>query len=393
MSKKHWIEAIIFLTYAVFAMSWVAGSMMTPQIMHYFNVEGVAAATWSTNAITIAKVIGNLLAAWVLVKLKPKKAFALASLLVVGGVIGAFVSSYPMFVLARLILGFGGALIIVYFNPIVLYYFTPPERPTVNGLNSVAFNTGNLVALLITGSLLSQLGSWHHVIIAISIVSAVLLIGWWIISDDFPLTAPAKENEIQKSAYTMRDGLKDPFNWFLPFAYSGLLFCYIGVFSLFPLTPGFAVPGRILTILMITAGMVGTIGGIILTKKYPLRIPVMRWCGLLMTIFAAITIWTSNVMLAYVASFGLGFFMFLPITAMFTLPQELPDMTPGRITVVFSMFWSIAYIIETIMMYCAGLIADITGNMFNAAIFVVICSITYFVASFFLPETGSKEAN
>ncbi len=391
MKKRHWIELVIFLTYAVFAVSWVAGSMMTPNIMSYFNVQGVAAATWTTNAITIAKVIGNLLAAYVLVALKPKKAFAFASLLIVLGVSGAFASSYPLYVFARLVLGFGGAFVIVYFNPIVLNYFSPPERPTVNGLNSIAFNTGNLVALLLTGHLLSSLGSWQNVTIAISVVSLVVLVAWWLISDDFPLSKPASGGVGDEAPYTMSQGFKDPVNWFLPFGYSGLLFCYIAVFSLFPLIPGFAVPGKNLSALMIIAGMVGTVGGIILTKKYPLRIPVMRYCGLLMSVSAAVMIWTTHVAIAYVAAFALGFLMFLPITAMMTLPQELPGMTPGRITVVFSMFWSLSYIIETAMLYCAGLIADSTGNMFNAAIFAVICSVTYFIATFFLPETGKKK--
>ncbi|WP_432459884.1 hypothetical protein [Agarivorans sp. QJM3NY_25] len=64
-----------------------------------------------TNAITIAKVIGNLSAAWLLVKMGPKKAFSLALLLIVAGVAGAYESSYPWYVFTRLVMGFGGALI------------------------------------------------------------------------------------------------------------------------------------------------------------------------------------------------------------------------------------------------------------------------------------------
>ncbi|WP_432459885.1 hypothetical protein [Agarivorans sp. QJM3NY_25] len=45
MKKKYLIEFTIFMTYALFAMSWVAGSMMTKDIMSYYNIEGMAAAT------------------------------------------------------------------------------------------------------------------------------------------------------------------------------------------------------------------------------------------------------------------------------------------------------------------------------------------------------------
>ena len=54
------------------------------------------------------------------------------------------------------------------------------------------------------------------------------------------------------------------------------------------------------------------------------------------------------------------------------------------------MFWSISYMIETIWMFAASQLADKTGDPFKAALFVLVCSISAFVASFFLPETGHK---
>ena len=390
MKKKTLIEIVIFLTYALFAFSWVAGSMMSKAVTADFGVQGVTAATWATNAITIAKVIGNLIAAWFLIRLQPKKAFAFASLLIVAGVFGVWAGNYSIYVLSRLVMGFGGAFVIVYFGPIVMNYFTPEERPLVNAINSIAFNTGNLMALLFTATLLGWLGSWREVIIAISAVSFLILIVWMVVSEDFSLSGKPKGATADKP-YTLGDGIKDPFNWVLPFSYSGILFAYIAIFTLFPLIPTFAVPGKNLSALMITAGMVGTLAGIIVTKKYPLRVPPIRWCGLAMTGFIAAMIFTANPAVAYVAAFMSGFFMFLPVTAMLTLPQELPGMTPGRVTVVFGMFWSIAYVVETIWMFAASQLADKTGDPFKAALFVLVCSASAFIASFFLPETGKKK--
>ena len=387
MKKNALIEVVIFLTYALFAFSWVAGSMLSKTITADFGVQGVTAATWTTNAITIAKIIGNLIAASVLVQLGPKKAFALASLLIVASVAGVWAGSYPLYVLSRLVMGFGGAFVIVYFGPIVMNYFTPEERPLVNGINSIAFNTGNLLALLFTGALLGGLGAWQNVIMAIAAASLVVLLLWLAVSEDFALGG--KKTTVPET-YSLGDGIKDLFNWMLPFCYSGILFAYIAIFALFPLIPSFAVPGKNLSALMITAGMVGTLAGIIAAKKYPLRIPLIRYSGLIMTVFIALMIFTTNQMVAYAAAFLAGFFMFLPITAMMTLPQELPGMTPGHVTVVFGMFWSISYVIETIWMLVAGQLADKTGDPFKAALFVLVCSISAFVASFFLPETGHK---
>ncbi|HXP95685.1 MAG TPA: MFS transporter, partial [Telmatospirillum sp.] len=388
MKKKSVIEAVIFLTYALFAFSWVAGSMLSKEITRDFGVEGVTAATWSTNAITIAKVIGNLIAAWFLIRLKPKKAFAFASFLIVAGVFGVWSGSYPVYVFSRLIMGFGGAFVIVYFGPIVMTYFTPEERPLVNGINSIAFNTGNLLSLLFTGSLFAALGSWRSVIVVIASASLVLLVAWLIVSEDFSLEGKVQRGDPSAKPYGLSDGVKEPFNWILPLCYSGILFAYIAVFALFPHIPTFAVPARYLSALMISSGMMGTVAGIVAAKKYPLRVPLIRYSGLIMTAFIALMILTSHQYLAYLSAFLAGFFMFLPVTAMMTLPQELPGMTPGHVTVVFGMFWSIAYVVETICMYCASVLVDMTGDPFKAALFVLVCSSSAFLASFFLPETG-----
>ena len=390
MTRKHLIEMIIFMTYALFAMSWVAGSMMTTDIMSYYEIEGIAAATWMTNAITIAKIIGNLAAAWLLVKMGPKKAFTFASILIVLGALGAFASSYPLYVISRLVMGFGGAFVIVYFNPIVVKYFSAEERPMINGINAAAFNTGNLLAILLTGTLIANFQTWQNVILAISLASFVVLVIWWFVSDDFSLDGGAKGGAV-KETYTLKDGFKDPINFWLPIAYSGLLFCYISVFALFPMVPSFAAEAKYLSSIMIGAGMVGTIAGIITAKRYPFRVPVIRYCGLAMTAFAALMITTSSADVAYFAAFMAGFFMFVPMTALITLPQELPNMTPARITVVFGMFWSLSYAIETGLMYIAGVLADVTGNIAISATFAVACSSTFFLASFFLPETGKKK--
>nr|WP_321461783.1 MFS transporter [uncultured Cohaesibacter sp.] len=390
MFRKSVIEIVVFMTYAFFAMSWVAGNMMTKDIMSFYHVEGVTAATWMTNAITIAKIIGNLCAAWFLTKLGPKKAFAFASILIVAGIIGAFVSNYPMYVVTRLIMGFGGAFVIVYMNPVVMNYFSKGELPIVNGINAAAFNTGNLLAILFTGSLLAQLGTWQNVVIGISVVSFVLLVIWMIFSEDFELSS-SKDGKAKKS-YGLGDGVKDPVNWFLPFAYSGVLFCYISVFAIFPMVPNFAAEAKYLSSILIAAGMVGTVVGIIVAKRFTTRVPVLRWSGLFMTIFAAIMAFTSNAAIAYSCAFLAGFFMFVPMTSLVTLPYELPGMNPGRIAVVFAMFWSVSYIIETILMYISGRIADATGDIMISAIFAIVCSATLFVASFLLPEPSKQKA-
>lgn len=176
--KRYCIEALIFISYVLFAFSWVAGSFMMPEIMATFGIETISDATWATNAVNIAKIIGNFLAASLLVRLGIKKAFLASSALIVLGFFGAFAGSYSLYVLSRLVMGLGGAIVLVYFNPIVVRYFSLTERPVINGINSCPFNVGNLLAMVLTPVLLAMSGSWQNVILICSGGSLAVLFCW-----------------------------------------------------------------------------------------------------------------------------------------------------------------------------------------------------------------------
>ena len=385
--KKYLLEILMFCAYALFAASWVSGAILTPGIQASFGEEGFANATWGSNVITLAKIVGNLAAAMLLMRLGAKRAFTLAMLLIAAGGLGALAGDYSGWLLSRLALGLGGALAIVYFNPVVLHYFAAEERPLINGINAAAFNTGNLLALLSTGGLAAWMGGWQSVVALYGVMVVALAVLWWLSAENFSLHGSGDK---PAESYGLRQGVREGFNWWLPLAYCGVLFCYIAVFALFPLIDGFAVASSHLSAVMIAAGMVGTAAGIVVTKRYPLRLPVLRYAGLALVIFAALMLASRNPVIAYGAAALAGFFMFLPMTALVTLPQELPGMTPGRITVTFAMFWSISYAVETALMYGAGLLADTTGEPALAAYFAVACSASLFVFSFLLPESGKK---
>lgn len=388
--KKYLLETLMFTAYALFAASWVSGAILTPEIQASFGEEGFANASLGSNVITLAKIAGNLAAALVLMKLGARRAFALAILLIAAGGLGALAGSYGGWLLSRLALGLGGALAIVYFNPVVLHYFSAGERPLVNGINAAAFNAGNLFALLGTGLLASWMQGWQSVVALYGVMGVALVLLWWLCAEDFSLSGGSDSGKKQEN-YRLRDGVREGFNWFLPLAYCGVLFCYISVFALFPLIDGFAVESKDLSAVMIGAGMLGTAVGIVLVKRYPLRLPLLRYAGLALVIFAALMLVSRTPIVAYSAAALAGFFMFLPMTALVTLPQELPGMTPARITVTFAMFWSVSYGVETALMYGAGLLADLSGEPALAAYFAVACSASLFVFSFLLPESGRRE--
>lgn len=84
--RAYMIEAILFFTYAFFAVNWIAGSTLTAQIAAFFGVDSGASSSFVSNAVTIAKIIGNFMAAYILSKLLPKKSIGLGSALILWAV-------------------------------------------------------------------------------------------------------------------------------------------------------------------------------------------------------------------------------------------------------------------------------------------------------------------
>jgi MFS family permease len=385
-ARTYFIEALLFLSYMFFSISWLAGSKVTPQIMDHFNLDALPSAT--TNAITIAKIIGNLLAAQFLIKLGPKKAVGLAALLISVVGLGAFASNFPLFVLSRFVMGFGGALMVVYFGPIVMHYFEPEKRPLLNGLNSVANNIGNIVALVMVNPIIHALGSWKSVVLVFAAISFLIFVLWMIFGKDF--NTSTSTTTVPVADYGYSDGLKDKFNYLFPFAYSGWLTLYIVMLNLFPLNQSISVSASLLSTLLAVAGVIATPFGIILTKKAKKNLPIIQVCGILVPIIAFIMIKTSSSAVAMVCAFALGFFIFLPMTVFVTIPQQLKGMNPRRLTVVMAMFWSISYVIETILYTIITKVVNTSGFMIAMYVSIAAC-LTFFVFGSLLPETGKGD--
>ena len=384
-SRAVMIEFVMFFTYAFFAVNWIAGSTLTPQIMEHFNLKTFASATFISNAITLAKIIGNFMAAGILNRLYPKKAIGLGSgLIVLGSTLAIFAPQYWLFILGRFIMGFGGALYVVYFSPVVIHYFESKKRLTVNALNGAAYNFGGIVAMVIVGTVIIWLKTWQYSMGFFAAVSALLWLLWPLFGQDFELN---RSTGTGQAPYTIREAMKEKINWILPFTYSGLLTFYIVMLNIFPISGVTAISSKALGTLVAIGGIIGSLLAIALGKVYFKRLPVIRYSGLAMTLFGLLMLRTDSSLLSAVAAFLIGMFMFLPVSSLMMIPQELPGMTPSKLTTIMGLFWALSYIIETAAYFIIGFIIDRFGYGMGLN-FALIMSVTFFLGSFLLPETG-----
>jgi MFS family permease len=379
---KYLIETLVFSSYVLFAMAWVGGTASMNQIMLTMHINSLASASFISGAVTLAKIVGTFLAAWLALKLGIKNAFLLAGLFVSVGIITPISPNYEWLLFSRFLMGLGGAFMIVYFNPIVMSCFTPAERPTINGLNAVAFNVGTGIVLWKMTAINNLTGSWQNTLILFSLLTIALCGLWYFVKLPQAQTSANSKSQNTSSGLYLK-GLTNKFNWQYSLTYSGILAFYICLFTFYPKA------GISQSSLVIASGIIGTLAGIIYSKKYPLRLPVIRWSGLIIVLAVIGLSFTNSVWLQTLSAITLGFFIFFPITALVSIPHELAEMTEQKITVVFSLFYSISYLIATLVLWGFGKLVDINnGDYSSAFILISLLSSTFFIGSFFLPESG-----
>ncbi|MFT5755557.1 MAG: CP family cyanate transporter-like MFS transporter [Alteromonadaceae bacterium] len=385
ISNKYLIEAIVFISYVLFAMAWVGGAASMQQIMSSMQVDSLASASFISGMVTIAKIVGTFAAAWLALKVGIKYAFFIAGLLITIGLLTPFSPNYELLLLSRFLMGLGGAFMIVYFNPIVMLCFSAHERPVINGLNAVAFNVGTGIILWQMNAINQLTGSWKISLITFSLASLLCTVVWLLVKFEPSENSQTSSDKTLKH-YSYLDGIKDKFNWIYGLTYSGLLAFYICLFTFYPKA------GISQSKWVIGFGIIGTLAGIIYSKKMPLRLPVIRWSGAIIVLTIMGLSFSTHPLIQTISAMVLGFFIFFPVTALVSIPHELPKMTGQRITVVFSLFYSISYSVSTIVLWFFGKLVDINADDYTASfILISVISTTFFIGSFFLPETGPTE--
>ncbi|MCH1929589.1 MFS transporter [Shewanella sp. A25] len=382
ITHKYLVEGLVFTSYVLFAMAWVGGTASMNSIMASMHIESFASASLISGAVTLAKIVGTFAAAYLTLKFGVKYAFLVAALLIVTGIMTPYAPNYELLLVSRFLMGLGGAFMIVYFNPIVMHWFAPEERPVINGLNAVAFNIGTAIVLWGMPSINAITGGWQHSLLAFSLASLVLALLWLLVK--FESFQHHNQNSTQEqSLYSYWDGIKDPFNWAYALTYSGLLSFYICLFTFYPQA------GISQSKWVIGFGIVGTVAGILYSRKEPMRLPIIRLSGLLIFLTVLGLSFGSAPWLQTLCAIVLGFCIFLPVTALVTIPHELPQMNGQKITVIFSLFWSISYLVSTLVLWLFGKLVDMNqGSYFASFVLITLLSTTVFIGSYFLPETG-----
>lgn len=376
------IEIILFLAYSFFSASWMVGSLVTHDMVLEFGGTDLPSSV--NNAISAAKILGNFVAAWILLKLGPKVTVAVSCLLTCSVVAGAFAMDLSFFVVTRFLLGFGGAVLMICMTPYVVYCFEPRYQSVWIGVNNAGPNTGNLIALLSINPVMAWLGDWRWVILFYGGFSVLFLILWLLVGKSYPIVPKTRADQ-PSEIYRYRDGLKEPFLYQFLFTMTGRLVMYTVMLYLFPLNPDFTVDAHFISLMIALTGIPGTVLGIILAKKLKRQISLFRFSGVAQTFLFFLMILTNSPAVATASAILLGFVIFISTPSLFTLPARLPGATPGKVAVILTLYWAAAYSIQMLVYAFVVHLVNQRG-WFVAMLFTAFYSLTFLVGTFVLPD-------
>lgn len=376
---KFILEIILFSTYMLFAMLWKTGDFLIAS----YGYDPMQLA-FMTNAISIAKIIGCALTMFVISKYGNRKTFFYSTLLMTVGLLISFTDVFPLVFSIRFILGLGGALVLVTINPIVAKVFSKDELPYVNGANAVAFNTGLTITLFAAASIKADPKFY---IIAMSLILLICAISWHFISSQIEDDNQKAEQQRRDdaAAYTLKDGLKEHFNWTFPIAYSGLLSFYLVSFT-------FMDPASVKYVMF--AGIIGSIVGTIMVKNMANKLAFVRVTALLQLLCAIGFLLTyTNEVMVIVMGLALGFFIFVPMPAFVTLAYMRKDITPHKVSVTFSIFWSLSYLVSIFTVQGFGYLKTLNGNNLTQPFIYILCiEAIFFIGTQFLLKKTDFES-
>ena len=166
---RYIVESVIFLTYVMFGVAWSAAGSFLTDIMEDLSV-GLSRASFINTSVSAAKIVCPMVAGTLSGRFGLRWAFLLASFLVCLGVLVPLSRGFGGVLAARFLMGLGGALVVLYFTPIVMAWLGRQERVVVNGLDFVSISIGMTIGLAVTKPLRAALGgSWQNTLLLYSV--------------------------------------------------------------------------------------------------------------------------------------------------------------------------------------------------------------------------------
>lgn len=393
-SRRYLIEVLLFTTYLVFGISWLAYAPLMPELMGEFGFSKAQGGSL-ISFVSLAKAFVPLFAGALAARLGLKHALLTGAAFASLAVVIPFLPDYQALVVGRFLFGMGGAVIVTLMGPLVMTWFPKDELPVVTGFNNVAVNTGITVATFATLPLSQQIG-WKQTLVLFGGLCAVMALLWAILGEVGPIQrqVSAAQAETKPSIAEM---LKRSETWWLALAFAGPLCIYLALNAWLPahLAQAFQIDragaGYIQSLFNAVGIPVAIVSGF-LCKKLGRRRPLIITAGLLMPVSSWLLVTSADSALRLAGAVGLGISLFLYVAPLFTIPMELPGMDASRLALMMGCVFSLAYCVSFLSPILTGYLADLYGSYAIGLKLFSLSSVALAVGGYMLPETGASTA-
>ena len=300
-----------------------------------------------------------------------------------------FAVNFPLLLATRVSFALGAAVILSSTPAVVMRWFPARELAMVNGMNVVGQSLGVMFSMLMAPRIAEALG-WQGALVAFSSVTITATTLWLVVVRG---VEPGPESSTGFSLRGVTATLRNRPTLLLAVGAAGGIGAFITLASWLPTYYneefGFSLErAGFVASLLALFGIAGSLLGSAVATRFPRRRPLLIVAGIGMPI-AAIGCFATEIpiiLYASLAMFGIMSWMFIP--TLFTVPMELPDITPESVGIAVAVVLGTANLSGFLLPLLVGFIRDQTGSFVPGLTTAALIALVLAVSGYLMPETG-----
>lgn len=390
-SYRWVIEASLLLLNFSMGLSFLAVAPLFPLIIDAYEVNRATASLLvgvTTLGVAIAIVPCSVLAA----RLGTRWSVTLGGLLMSSMALVPLAESFPILLMTRVGFALGAATTLSAVPSVVMRWFPIRELPLINGANVVAQSLGVTMSMVLAARLAAVI-EWEYALFSFACVTITATALWLIVGRN-----PGGEDDIGTPVFHLPDlfaTMRSRPTWLLGLGLAGALGANVSLASWLPTfyheeweftLERAGTLGAILALF----GIGGSLLGSTLPVRFPRRRPFLIGAGLLLPIVSLGTFTTTSALVLYPSLMVLGILAWIAMPLMFTIPMELPGMTPARVGVTTALVLAIGNSSGFFSPLIVGLLRDATGAFSAGLLFAACLGLLLALSGWLMPETGRR---
>ncbi len=373
---------------------------LLPLIMRELNISR-GTVSWFVSAPQLLTMVFAVPAGILANRIGLKKTYAAGAFLHAVGIITPLCLNFPMLLVTRILFGLGTAISMPLAAGIIAQWFGRKERPLANGLSQVSGSLGQTLAFFITIPLSGVL-SWRGTLASYSALALIAAFLWAFLGMgnpravfDNPGERPMQITRAPVVKMSTWQVLRQRETLLLALSLTGAFCLYLTLNAWLPpyYYEVFKMPlakASSVSAIFKATGIPAVIIGGILPMRLGRRKPLIVVSGLMVGIMGLATFIVNNPAVIFTALAIYGFFGVLYMPVIYTIPMELPGMTPETGSLVLAVALSAGYFGGFMGPVIVGYLADFTGSYLAG--FLICCALSFslLIGGLLLPETGPR---